>query len=300
MARKAAKDRERDLTQIVQSLSEISGRYDALFCDLWGCLHDGKRVFPAAVAALQAYRQTGGRVVLLTNAARPNADVARQIADLGAPRDCYDIVVSSGDAAQAAMASGAFGRKVHFIGPDRDLTFFRHADGSGIAVERVALDQAEGVVCTGLVNDRTETPDDYRAVLLQAKTRGLKLLCANPDIVVDIGAQRIFCAGALAAAYSAIGGESFYFGKPHAPIYDLARRRMAEMGADARHVLCVGDGIHTDISGGMGEDLDTLFVTGGLAAEATGTRGDQPDPALLDTFLAEAQLSPTAAIGTLR
>jgi HAD superfamily hydrolase (TIGR01459 family) len=288
------------MTRIIESLDEIGARYDALFCDLWGCLHDGRAVFPAAVQALQTYRSGGGRVVLLTNAARPNADVARQIEGFGAPRDCYDLIVSSGDAAQAAMASGVFGHKVHFIGPERDLTFFRDAEGRPIAVERVGIDEAEGVVCTGLVNDRTETPDDYRATLLAAKNRGLKFLCANPDIVVDVGEQRIWCAGALAAAYTEMGGESFYFGKPHAPIYDLARNRLEQAGGDTSRILCIGDGILTDVAGGMGEDLDTLFVTGGLAAAETGTSDGRPEPKALTAFLEKFQLSPTWAIGALR
>ncbi len=282
------------MTQILGALSDISARYDALFVDLWGCLHNGKQVFPGAVKALQGYRATGGKVVLLTNAARPSPEVARQLTGFGAPEDCYDFIVTSGDAAQDAMVSGLFGREVYFIGPDRDLTFFKDTD-----IERVPLDQAKGVVCTGLVDDRAETPENYRAILLQAKNRGLKFLCANPDIVVDVGNRRIFCAGALAAAYTEIGGESHYFGKPHSPIYHLARNRLSDLGPDA-NILCIGDGILTDIAGGIAEDLDTLFITGGIAARETGTTGANPDPAKLQAFLAEFQLSATAAIGQLR
>ncbi len=289
------------MTRIIGNLAEISAGYDALFCDLWGCLHDGRQVFPDAIAALTGFRQSGGKVVLLTNAARPNADVARQLAQFGAPDGCYDLIVSSGDAARDALASGNFGRKVHFIGPDRDLSFFRDDHGRPLDVERVALREAESIVCTGLFDDRAETPDDYRATLLQAKTLGLKFLCANPDIVVDVGARRIFCAGALAAAYSDIGGASYYFGKPHSPIYELARVRLAGLvGRPASAILCVGDGIGTDIAGGIGEDLDTLFITGGLAAEETGTVDGNPDPARLAAFVTARQLSPTAAIGMLR
>ena len=282
------------MTQIIGSLSEVSARYDALFVDLWGCLHNGHQVYPDAVKALQTYRNVGGKVVLLTNAARPNADVARQLANLGAAIDCYDFIVTSGDAAQDAMVSGLFGHNVYFIGPDRDLTFF-----AGTKIERVALEQAEGVVCTGLVDDRSETPENYRAILLQAKNRGLKFLCANPDIVVDVGDRRIFCAGALAQAYSELGGESFYFGKPHSPIYHLARNRLSDLGPDA-NILCIGDGINTDIAGGIGEDLDTLFITGGIAARETGTTGANPDQSMLDAFLTRHQLSATLAMGKLR
>ena len=179
------------MTEIIRSLDEIDPGYSALYCDLWGCLHDGVRAFPAAVAALERFRAGGGRVVLLTNSPRPAGDVARQLDMLGAPRSCWDVIVSSGDAAQAAMAAGQFGRRVYHIGPERDLGFFRDADGRPFDIERVPLEEAEGIVCTGLFDDRRETPDDYRATILYGKTKGLKLLCANPDIVVDVGDTRI-------------------------------------------------------------------------------------------------------------
>ncbi len=262
------------MTEIIQSLDEIDSGYRVLFCDLWGCLHDGVRAFPAAVAALERFRSRGGRVVLLTNSPRPAGDVTRQLDGLGAPRSCWDVVVSSGDAAQAAMVAGQFGRRVYHIGPERDLGFFQDAEGRPFDIERVPLEEAEGIVCTGLFDDHSETPDDYRATILYGKTKGLKLLCANPDIEVDVGETRIYCAGAIAQAYKQAGGRSYYFGKPHPPIYTLARRRIAEVaGIEPRgdEILCLGDGVATDVLGGAGEGLDVLFISGGLAAEETAT-----------------------------
>ena len=292
------------MTRIISSLDAIDPGYTALLCDLWGCLHDGVRALPEAVAALEGFRRRGGRVVLLTNSPRPAVDVARQLELLGAPRACYDAIVSSGDAAQAAMAAGQFGRRVYHIGPERDLGFFRYPDGRPIAVERVPLEEAEGIVCTGLFDDRSETPDDYRATILYGKTRGLKLLCANPDIVVDVGDRRIYCAGAIALAYAEAGGRSYYFGKPHPPIYALARAKLREVTGfelPLDEILAVGDGIATDIEGAMGENLDALFITGGLAAEETGTRpGAGPDPELLAGYLARSRLAPKLAAAYLR
>jgi len=134
-----------------------------------------------------------------------------------------------------------------------------------------------------------------------ARERGMKLLCANPDIVVDLGGTRLFCAGAVAALYDGMGGESIYFGKPHPPIYDLARARLAATcGAVANdRILAIGDGLFTDVQGAIGEDIDVLFVTGGLAAEETGTL-HRPDPARLAAFLAGKGLSPSFGIGFLR
>jgi len=296
------------LTQIIASLADVGARYDAVFCDLWGCLHNGKTAYPAAVAALQAFRAGGGAVVLLTNAPRPNASVIRQLDGLAVPRDAWDLVVTSGDAAQMGMLSGAVGRRVHHIGAVKDEVFFTDFADDLAAyaatqppITRVPLAEAEGVVCTGLANDLTETPDDYRAQLLLAKTMGLTMLCANPDIVVDLGDKRLYCAGALAEAYEAMGGEALYFGKPHPPIYDLARRRLAALtGRDDLQVLCIGDGIGTDVQGGVSEGLDTLFVTGGLAADQFGPDAANPEEALLLPWLEARQLSATFAIGFLR
>ena len=285
------------MTPIIQSLSEISDRYDALFCDLWGCLHDGVRAYPAAVSALQAFRAKGGAVALMTNAPRPAAAVAAQVERLGAPRDCWDVIVASGGVARASVEAGEWGRRVYHIGAPKDEPFF-----DGLDVERVAMDEAESLICTGLRDDRTETPDDYADELREAQLRRLRMLNANPDIAVDVGGRRAWCAGALAQAFEAIGGEVVTYGKPHPPIYDAARRLLAEAGRDVPddRILCVGDGIHTDIAGGVSENLDTLFVTGGLAAEELGDDPENPDADRLAEYLAAHSLAPTAALGRLR
>ena len=270
------------MTRIIDNLAEVAHSYDALFVDLWGCLHNGVEPFADAVNALRAYKAQGGKVLLLTNSPRPRSSVIRQLARIGVPTDIYDEIASSGDAAQIAMAAGVVGRKVYHLGPERDLSFFTDENGP-IDIERVPLSEAEGIVCTGLFDDLIETPDDYRLTILDAKNRGLKLLCANPDILVDLGDKRIFCSGAIAQAYTEAGGTSLYFGKPHSPIYELAYTRLSAIAGrriDTDRILCIGDGINTDIRGGVAEDLDTLFITGGLAAieisESNGTPNGTP------------------------
>jgi len=290
------------MTQIVERLADIPNRYDALFCDLWGCLHNGVAPFPDAVSALQGFRQRGGAVILLTNAPRQRAVVERQLDAMGVPRDAWDAVATSGDSARAAMFTGAAGRKVWFMGEPSDRVVFDPMQiiDNPVAITPVPLAEAEGIVCTGPF-DPFADPDTLRPQLLLAKTRGLPLLCANPDVVVDRGETRIWCAGAVAALYTAMGGQSFYFGKPYPPVYDLARLRLAALGrtVDDRRILAVGDGISTDIAGAMGEDLDSLFITGGLAAAETAT-SHQPAPDALADFLGRHMLSPTFAIGKLR
>jgi HAD superfamily hydrolase (TIGR01459 family) len=290
------------MTQIIASLSEISDNYDVLFCDLWGCVHDGLRPYPDAVEALRAFKAKGGTVLLLTNSPRPRDSVERQLARMGVPRDCWDVIASSGDSARAAMLRGMVGKKVYFIGEDRDQTFFDPMQlvEDAVEIQQVPLDQAEGIVCTGPF-DPTADPDVMRSEFLYAKTKGLKLLCANPDIVVDRGEDREWCAGALAKLYTEMGGESLYFGKPHPPIYNLARARLTQMDVsvpDSR-ILAVGDGVFTDVQGALGENLDCLFITGGLAREETDT-DTQPNPKKLTTYLENAQMEAPYSIGYLR
>src|SRR6056297_1441141 len=290
------------MTQIIQSLSDISSRYDALFVDLWGCVHNGIKAFPDAIAALRAYRERGGAVVLVTNSPRPRAGVEKQLDLFEVPRDCWDSIATSGDSARAAMFRGVVGQKVYFIGAPHDTSFFEPIKviKDPVDIEIVPLDEAEGIVCTGPVDPMAD-PATYRADFLYAQTKGLKLLCANPDIVVDRGDHREWCAGALARLYTEMGGESLYFGKPHPPIYDLARRRLAAEGHDVETagILAIGDGIHTDISGAMGEDIDSLFISGGLAARETRTTR-QPDESALESFLDKEKIHPTYTIGHLR
>ena len=287
------------MTRIIRNLAEIGGDYGVLFCDLWGCVHNGKIAYPAAISALQAYRATGGKVALVTNAPRPRGLVADQIARLGVPDDAWDDIVTSGDAAQDAMFAGRIGRRVWHVGPDRDLGFFTETDHPGASdVTRVPMDEAEGIVVTGPYDDRTDTPEDYRERLAAARDRGLPLLCVNPDLVVDYGEQRLYCAGALAQLYEEMGGEALYFGKPHAPIYDLARRRLG-VGPELP-ALAIGDGIGTDILGAVNQGIDSLFVTGGLAAEHMGSDVEHPEPARLERWLSDQAIPATYAIGRLR
>lgn len=290
------------MTRVIDRFEEIASQYDAAFVDLWGCMHDGISALPPAVAAMQAFRAGGGKVAYVTNAPRPRADVAEQILGLGVPEDTFDTIATSGDAARVAMFHGAVGRKVWFMGSDSDTSFFEPPKivTDPVRIERVPLDEAEGIVCLGPFDVHAD-PAVNRPEFLAAKTRGLKMLCANPDIVVDKGDTREWCAGALAQLYEEMGGEALYFGKPHPPIYDLARQRLAALVGlpDESRILCIGDGILTDVAGAAGEGLDCLFITGGLALKETGT-DHHPDEAALADYLDAHRQNPTYAMGFLR
>ncbi|MEM7508755.1 MAG: TIGR01459 family HAD-type hydrolase [Pseudomonadota bacterium] len=283
---------------LIGSLAEISEQYDAIFCDLWGCYHDGITPFPAAVAACRAIRAQGGTVILLTNAPRPADQVKSFLDKIGGPDDSYDAIVSSGAACQGGLTSGKWGDRFYYLGPDRDLHML-----TGLGLNPMAEEAAQAILCTGLVDEWNEELEDYADQLARLAARGLPMLCANPDIVVDRGERRFWCAGALARDYTKQGGEVIYFGKPHAPIYDWALEVLAETAArpvPPARVLAIGDGPATDVKGGCDYGLDTLFVTGGLASGELGPDPEHPDPALLESYLREHGLMPRYAIGRLR
>ena len=290
------------MTRIITNLADIGQNYDALFVDLWGCVHNGVHALPDAVAALQNYRRTGGKVILVTNSPRPRAGVQKQLVHFGVPDDAWDSIATSGDSARTAMYRGIVGQNVWHLGPPTDSRFFEPPTvvDKPINITRVDLDQAQGVVCTGPFEPASH-PDVLRPQLTQARDAGLQLLCANPDIVVDRGEVREWCAGAVAKLYTEMGGTSLFFGKPHPPIYDLARVRLNALGRpiDDDRILAIGDGVLTDIAGAMGEDLDSLYISGGLAAAETKTT-TQPDPDALDAYLDKEMSAPTFTIGHLR
>jgi HAD superfamily hydrolase (TIGR01459 family) len=286
------------MTRIVQSLAEIGSAYEALLVDLWGCYHNGITPYPAAMAALRDYRAGGGIVVLLTNAPRPAYSVQRFLERIGADPASYDGIKSSGAACRRAIRHGEYGDRFHYVGPPRDLHML-----TDLGLEDLPLDQAGAILLTGMVDDMTETPDDYAGQIAEWKAQGLTVLCANPDLVVDRGERRLYCAGSVAQAYERAGGRVVWFGKPHGPTYDqcfdlLAELAGREIGRD--RVLAIGDGIGTDVKGGLDYGLDVMFVTGGLAAAEVGADPEHPDPARLEGWLADHGVAPKYAIGRLR
>ena len=287
---------------MIESLDDVSYRYDALFVDLWGCVHNGVKAYTSANESLKKYRAKGGKVVLITNSPRPRSGVEKQLIKFGVDPEAWDLIATSGDSARMAMFQGIVGNKIYFIGTPYEENFFEPLNvvKNPVNIERVPIGEAEGIVCTGPFNS-LENLDVYFSDFEFAKKRGLKLLCANPDIIVDRGNIREWCAGALAKMYTDLGGESLYFGKPFQPIYDLARQRLSFSGVQINddRILAIGDGITTDILGAEKEGIDSLFITGGLAALETGTK-EQPDQGLLEHFLKEQKLNPAYSIGYLR
>jgi HAD superfamily hydrolase (TIGR01459 family) len=243
--------------RLIDRLSDIAETCDALLCDAWGVIHDGVRVFPGAAEALTEFRRSRGPVVVVTNAPRLSAIIPPQLDRLGLPRSAYDAVVSSGDATRAAIER-RLPQRAFKLGPAKDETLY-----SGLAIEFAPLDKAEFIICTGLVDDAREKPEDYAGLLAEAAARRLPMICANPDILVRWGGRLVYCAGALAEIYLRLGAEVIFGGKPHPPIYDLALQavdRAAGRPIAPSRVLAVGDGAATDIAGANRIGLPALYI----------------------------------------
>jgi HAD superfamily hydrolase (TIGR01459 family) len=265
----------------IAGLAGLADRYDGVLCDVWGVMHNGVQVYRPAVEALQRFRATRGPVVLISNAPRPSGPVEKQMDSFGVPRDAYDRLVTSGDVTRTIMAERP-GAKVLHLGPDRDMSFY---EGLDIAFADEA--QAELISCTGLPDDTCESPEDYRDRLHHLARRGLPMVCANPDVVVERGGELVYCAGALASLYQELGGEAILAGKPFPPIYEAALQSMA--GIDRSRVLAIGDALATDLRGAQEARLDALFVTGGIHAGEFGPPGE-PDARAIARRLAEERL----------
>jgi HAD superfamily hydrolase (TIGR01459 family) len=282
---------------IIAGLSEIASRYDALLCDVWGVIHNGREAFPGVVDCLKTYRRQG-TVLLLSNAPRPSPPIREQLLSLGVPPDAYDAIVTSGDLTRKLLAEksahGTF--KLHHVGPDRDLPLFE-----GLNIARVPLADAEAIVCTGPFDDTTEGPEDYRDYWKPALARRMPFYCANPDLVVQRGDQLIYCAGALGQDFERQGGDVLYLGKPHAPVYDFVEARFKELASPIPRAkwLAIGDGLKTDIKGATDANLAALLITGGIHENELADAASNPDPAKIAAVLNAGRLKAIAAMRRL-
>lgn len=247
-------------------LSAVADDYDVLLCDVWGVIHNGRESWPEACEALSRFNEKGGHVVLISNSPRPASDVIAQLDGLDVPRSSWKAFVTSGDATRAELAKRAPGPAMA-IGPARDSTTY---EGTGLTLVDSAQDAAFLSV-TGLVDDANEIPEDYRDRLTLAAERGLDLICANPDRIVQKGDKIIYCAGAIADLYEEMGGTVIMAGKPFAPIYDLAlieAEKLLGGAVNRKRVLCIGDGTITDVLGAQNQQLDCLFIAQGIHGDA--------------------------------
>lgn len=284
---------------LLDGLHQVADHYDALFCDIWGVLHNGICAFPEAVEALGRFGGRGGRTLLLTNAPRAGRITRRSLRNLGIGAELYSEVITSGDLLRLALASGDHGGRCYYIGPEYDVSFLR--ENGLVAVDRE--EEAEVILCLGMQDDKSEHVEEYRSLLQSLAARGLKMICANPDLVVKRGTSLVPCAGSLAQLYSSLGGDVLYFGKPHESIYVHAwgiLEKLAGGPVAKNRVLAIGDGIQTDILGARHFGLDAVFITGGIAARHLGSDPLPPSKQKLAQFCIAHEVHPIAAMTHLR
>lgn len=284
-----------DSPNIIASLAGLTGRYEAILCDVWGVVHNGEWHFPAAAAALAEARAANVPVVLITNSPRRSADVVVQMSAIGVPSNAYDRVVTSGDVTRDLIAEGP--RKIFHIGSDDHFSLY-----DGLDVDLVEEFEASAVVCTGFFDDEVDTPEDYADLLRRLRARDLPFICANPDIMVERGERIVWCAGALARDYAQLGGRTLIAGKPFAPIYNLAMKEVSALlgrPVERSRVLAIGDGMLTDVKGAADNGFDVLYVSGGVHARDYGDPL-QPDPERLAGFLAGHGYRPVSVIPRLQ
>lgn len=245
-------------------LATLADQYDAILCDVWGVIHNGRFAFDEACEALVRFRDQGGAVCLITNAPVPKAQAIQYFDPIGVPPEAFDDCVTSGDATRAVLSERAgevFWKMGADSGWEQDRFLYE-----GLDLQFGDARTSDTVLCIGIEDQINDHPDDYRDRLAEAADRDMQMICANPDIRVRIGEQLYWCAGALAKVFEEEGGTVIYPGKPHAPIYDLALSRLADLGVEAapNRTLCIGDSPATDMRGALDRGFDGLYVGTGL------------------------------------
>ncbi len=257
---------------ILDTLAPLAATADAWISDIWGVLHNGVAALPGAGEACVRFRERGGTVVLVTNAPMPAAAVAKRLEQLGIARAAYDAIITSGDLSRSLLEDFA-GRSLFYLGPAR-RSYVQSVPGMTLAT----AESADVVLCTGLVDDEREQPEQYREMLAGLAQRKVPLICANPDLMVERGHRLVPCAGSLALIYEQHGGPVLYAGKPYPLVYERAYAAIetarGTQPSKAR-ILAIGDGIHTDIAGAGRAGLRSVFIASALHTD--GGQGLTPE-----------------------
>lgn len=281
---------------VIEECDSLTACYDVLLCDVWGVIHDGAVAYEESVQVLEQFRKGGGSVILVSNAPLPNHAVLDVLAEKRVRRSAWDAIISSGDMALSRVAERGY-RKTYRLGPTRDSALFALLPGNP-----KKLEDADAIVCTGLVNDEVETALHYLSFLEQALALNLPFICANPDLVVDVSGKRYFCAGSIAKIYEELGGPVHWAGKPFPQIYDAALAKASLLRGevvDRSRVLAIGDALRTDINGAHLSGIASLFIAGGIH-KCEVMRGGRIVEELLEELFIECSGIPLAAMSSLR
>lgn len=262
--------------QLVAGMADIAERFDGFIIDLWGVIHDGESPFPGAVDALERLVAAGKRICLLSNAPRRSEGLIERMREMGVPDAAYHHLLSSGEATYLALRDRpdaehrALGTRCYMIGPDYNAGIMPDGDGVTV-VDRI--EDADFCVITAWGGLGTPL-EGYDPTLRFMLERGMTAICGNPDLEVIQGGERHFCAGAIGARFTAMGGTVIYHGKPHRGVYEMSLDRLGI--ADRTRVAGIGDSFTTDIPGARGAGIVPVFVADGIYAAALGLEDGNP------------------------
>ena len=234
-----------------EGLKSIINRYDLFFIDLWGVVHNGIELYENSINVLDNLAAAKKDFVLLTNAPRPNATVINFLKKMGLKK-YFENVFTSGEAAHKYLISDLGKKNFFHIGPPRDFDLFKNIEKNNV----LNIEDADYFLCTGLFEDQENDLNYYKKLLSNHTSK--KMICTNPDLIVDRGEEREYCAGSVAKSFEEIKGEVIYFGKPHPPVYNLSTNIIN------KKVLCIGDNLNTDIKGANIQNFDSLLITNGI------------------------------------
>ena len=237
-------------TKLIKGLNQVQSKYDAFFIDLWGVIHNGIKLYPGAVEVLENLDKLNKRFVLMSNAPRPAKSVEKFLLKLKLNKIFLKNVFTSGEAALQSLQRNVYGKNFYHLGPERDTSLFE-----GFEKNRKNLGDADFILCTGFLDGHEDSLDYYKDLL--KKYTQLKMVCTNPDLVVNRGFEQEYCAGTLAEIFKELGGKVVYFGKPYPAIYKFCIKKNEK-------VLIIGDNIRTDIKGANNMKFDSLFITNGI------------------------------------
>jgi len=234
-----------------EGIKSIVKRYDLFFIDLWGVIHNGIKLYENSIDVLDNLTAAKKDFVLLTNAPRPNLTVISFLKKIGLKK-YFENVYTSGEAAHKYLISEFNKKKFFHIGPPRDYDLFKNIENNNV----LNIEDADYILCTGLFDDQENDLNYYKNLLSNHISK--KMICTNPDLIVDRGEQREYCAGSVAKSFEEIKGKVIYFGKPHPPVYNLSTN------IKNKRVLCIGDNLNTDIKGANIQNFDSLLITNGI------------------------------------
>ena len=282
--------------KFLTGLAGIAVNYDAYILDLWGVVHNGHHPYPGVLECMEKLRAGGKPLILVSNAPRTNDHVVAFLDTIGVKRETFDYILTSGNITREILMRREHpflkgkGKAFYQIGAVRDKGL-----EDGLGYNRVfSVDSADFLICTGLANDETETPEDYRRLLMEGLLRDLPMLCANPDLMVMRGTTTHYCAGAIAALYAELGGRVELFGKPYPEVY---RQTIEKLGVKPSQILAVGDSMRTDIKGARTAGIDSVLVCGGIHAEEWGlSAGQMPTEAQVNAVTDQYEFAPQYVI----